>query len=620
MSLEGSSVISIEASEEGSANKLQQQQQGTNEGGSAILNLLKQGEKKKELEEKELLNKSLESGRYKKLDENEAEGDDNDDDNDDDDDLLPTGGSKETALRQWEVPQWSFLARGFQNASVQRYSPQELLALKNSPLATAPEELPPKSYYRLNAKVLRTGPGNNNTSYNNNRRGSGYNRHGNRNYDSTGTMGNFNLGRNSGGRGQGRNGRRRGRKYEEEVIPGLDKNAPAISNADDFEKWKAQMSMGIRGEKKEDRTASNVSTPAAHDESKNSVDSFFGLAARSTSSTVGEKSEPHDSKNSRFFSMFANESQPSTPLEEPSQKEPKGDVSKILSFLDRGQTPGEKVSTPKNISPPPGLAHPQQSTGRSQFFATPTGRSPQQQEQPDKNQEFQKQKQPQFPPGLGPQKQQHLVGSPLPQRENIDQQTASDQQQKQSVRGDTATPQDQKPASQAQQKSHSQQQQPSHPQQMSFQQPPPGLQGMPQIPPWMNANIPPNVRQQMLAQAQQQQRFMMPPPGMGIHLPPGIPQGMPPPQFQGGNANFVPQQQMRGNMPPQMMYPPQLNEHGIPMFLPPGMAPPSGHQQGRPQQQESQQQGQQQSQQQSQQQPPPGFYPGPPQGYIPTKR
>lgn len=539
----------------------------TNDGGNAILNLLKQGERNKEQEEKESMNiekNTSAQNQPQTVTATSAAEPQKEDEEERDPDLLPTGGSKHTATKKIVIEDWPFTIRDYTDGSITRYIPSELLRLRESPLVAPPEGLPPRDYYRPDAKVPQTQA----------RRG-GYGYQNARNYENTGAMGNFNLGRNGGRQQRNGNSRRnqRGRR-DEDMIPGLDRNAPAIGNADDFEKWKAQMSSGIRGSKKEEEGHGVV-----HEEPKNAVDSFFGMAARSTASQLDRNDTAEGAKNSRFFSMFAApeaSAQQTPPSQDVKSDEAKGDVSKLLSFLDRG----EKASEKEAANGPPGITTQGQSQPqRSQFFAQPSSPAPPQQK-------------PQFPPGLGPQNKQKQ-----PHGDSFLQSLMKDPSAHQS--GAHSNSQAMEPSNDKSgappQGSPSQDPQGQNPQNapksgQQFQQPPPGLQGLPQgMPPWMNPNLPPNMRQQFPPHG----RFMpmqgMPPQGMPQGMPPGIP-------YQG---QFP---------PPHMMYPPQMNDRGMPAFAPQGQ-----HQQGQ------QPQGQN-PQGQDDLRFPPGFFQGPPPGFMPVKR
>jgi hypothetical protein len=619
-SFEDPSIISMEPSQV-PPTTLYNSLKASNEGGNAILDLLKQGEKKKEEEEKESLNditKSLTDAETNRERES-LEGDEKDKD------MLPTGGSKSTQFKEIEATDWEFAKRDFRNTRVTRYLPSELLSLRHSPLVAPPEGLPLKSYYRLNAKMPQ------NTSR---RGGYGYQARGN--YD-TGAMGNFNLKNNRFSK-NGQNGRRSQRSRKQDDTLMFDRNAPAPENPDDFEKWRAQMKMERNGG---ETPRQEIATPT-HEEPRNAVDSFFGLAGNSLQARNDKHDFAEGAKNSRFFSMFS-APEPTTPQEESPKvdnKENKDGVSKILSFLDRGEK-AQADEQNSQVGPPPGLS--KQSEQGSQFFSHQNSPASQQA--------------PQFPPGLTPQ---HSDQPPHGESflKSLMKSTDSGSQQSPQLQPQQSTPeprQQQKSHQLPQQvpQQHQQPQQPQQPQQLlqgsntssgsakaspqqgpqiDSQRPsfsgPPGFQGMPPMPPWINPNMPPGMRQQFPPPPQG--RYIPMPQGMQLPqgvmpqgLPQGLPQGM---QFQ-GNGNFPPPPpHLRGNVPPHIMYPGQVNERGMPMFIGqgiPGQMPPPQGQQGQQQlgqQQPGQGQGQSQGQDSNRGLPPGLFQGPPPPGFMPAKR
>lgn len=561
---------------------------------NAILKFLREGEKKKEQEEKQEQKNDAAADISKTLAEAESKKQSEESD----------GGKYITPdrikNRKIEIEDWNFT---FKNENVIRYTPSQLLSIRESgDIPTADQlPLPNKDYYRFKNRLPqqhRRDWNSNTSSYNSN------NSNG-RNYDNTGAMGNFNLGKSGRGhnnnnssnnrhRGERRNNR--SKKHDDlEWLNEFDKDAPAAGSAEDFEKYKAR----VMNEEKKKR-GEVVEQP------KDKIESFFGVSAQST----GASSVGVDAKNSRFFSMFAKDESPQIPAREVHSESTTASSDNVSKFFGGGAAaaaaaavPGARSQTPLSQGSemqrsqffsqsgggapsgqaPPGLDRPAQGGSKDSFFMSLMGnkagdatqKSPSVTHSPQ-----QQQSTPQTPQAVPQTAAQGI--SQVPSQPQLQQLQHSQPQQQQLPQDGNMPDSKLPPGLQAgplpnfdagapppglQQGQfppkfngqRPQQGQVPFPQGISPQQLPPGLSPG-QIPPWINPQqLPPNMRQ-----FPPQGRFMppqgMPPQGMP---PQGFPPGMRPPQ----------------GIPPQMMF--QQGQGMPPMFMPPqgegdgrGGAPP----------------------------------------------
>lgn len=492
--------------------------------------------------------------------------------------------STKAARKEQELQNWKLDLGPYNNSDRLRYDMDFLYSLKDSSDNIVPSELPPKSYYRLKNKPPQRANWSGN-QYNNNNNYNGRNNY-NEGGQSTGAMGNFNLGKKTHDRGfnrYGNNNNRRGnrdhrhKKHDEDDhwLAELEKDEPAGGSAEDFEKWRAKMKLAERKRRGEVVEESEEPASAKSGEPKNSIDSFFSLAKPTLNKTQSSSSAntPDNSKNSKFFSFFQPES--GSVKEERSAETPGNDgVSKILSLLDSGEKnakAGSNASTPQVSN-----ASPSQSSLQSQ-----TPQQPQQQQRSQFN--FQSSGSPAGNPNLPPGLPQPQVApgnkdsffmslmSKGPEQGRSDSNVAS---QSPRISGDSTTqksaqpkveqstpvlpPGLQAPPGLPQQSSGQQQQQsqqglgqnqPMIPPMFQNaanrnQGPPPGFNPQ-QLPPWLTQQFPPNMPNMP------QGRFMPPPMPNGSGFPPqvrqdgSVPSNIPPPMFyprgdQGGQQNAPP--------------------------------------------------------------------------------
>lgn len=495
--------------------------------------------------------------------------------------------------REFHIEDWDF---EFTNQDLVRYLPSQLLQIRSSALIKTPENLPPKSFYRLR---------NNNNNNNNNNNGRSRQNYNSRNFtDGTGSMGNFNLGKKHHNNDRGHNNRRGKGRYNkkndvESWLEQFETGGPA-GNADDFEKWKSRINNEERRKRGEFVPEQLETNEDSEGSAKNTIDSFFSSGGLNS---IKSNQTSTQNKNSKFFSFFKPEEQQSN---QDSINSNKDGVSKILSFLDKGEQSAPAESDNQAQSSEPQLS-PQQS--RSQFnFANMNNNAAA--AQPTSS----SQQTPQFPPGLNSSEQN---------------QTPKESGAKDSFFMSLLQKNDNKPEPEAQLpktvKSDISLQQPA---------PKPGLQKQNSFPaqpsqPQQQPQQPPQQQQAQPQQLQKDQRLQGFPPG--FQIPPGFP---PPPGFQnpqglqrnqlppGGFENNNEKMQQQNSLPPgfpnqgvalppwlagqQMgMPPPNFQQFQLPngQFLPPpngnlrpGLAPPHLRQQG----------GQPKQGQQQQQQPPQG--------------
>lgn len=476
--------------------------------------------------------------------------------------------STKAARKEQELENWKLDLGPYNDPDRLRYNMDFLYSLKDSSDNIVPPELPPKSYYRLKNKPLQranwTGNQYNNNNNNNNNGGrNNYNEGG----QSTGAMGNFNLGKKTHDRGfnrygnNGNNNNRRGHRHkkhdeDDNWIAELEKDEPAGGSAEDFEKWKAKMKLAERKRRGEVVEETEGTASAKSGEPKNSIDSFFSLAKPTLNKTQSSSSAntPDNSKNSKFFSFFKPESGP-TKEERPTEASGNDGVSKILSLLDSGEKnakAGSNASTPQVSN-----ASPLQPSMQSQ---TPQQSLPQQQQQQQRSQfSFQNTGSPggnpTLPPGL-PQSTNQGQGVPgnkdsffMSLMSKAPEQGRSDSNnntaaQSPSVSSDVGT-------------------------QRSVQ--PKAEQSTPKLPPGLQA--PPGLSQQSSGQQQQQQQSQQGQQGLGQNQP------MIPPLFQnGGNRNQGPTQGPPPGFNPQQLppwltqrFPPNMPNMAQGRFMPPPM-------------------------------------------------
>lgn len=545
------------------------------------------------------------------------------------DDESTNAQSKELELEDWKLE-----LGPYNNNERLRYSMDYLYSLKDSSDNVVPQDLPPKSYYRLKNKPIQRTNWSGNQYNNNNGNYNGRNNY-NEGGPATGSMGNFNLNKKPHDRGFNRygnnnnNNRRNNRDHrhkkqddDDSWLAELEKDEPAGGSAEDFEKWKAKIKLAERKRRGEivDEEEITPSSTQRSEENKNTIDSFFSVAKPSTKSGGSSNAgTPDVTKNSKFFSFFKPESGPAKDEQSSGQQSSGNDgVSKILSLLDSGEKnakAGSNNSTPllTKASPlqSPQVQSQQPQQGRTQFnFQQPSSGQPQPPQQPSSSA-------PVLPPGLAPPSNQGLPAGGSkdsffmsllnrgPESAKIDS-TPNAQSPKVSTndsKQSPSLPNQEQPRSSLPPGLQGPPGLPQQNQQQHSQQP--GLQGQPMIPPqFQNGQnrgqgqmppVPPGFNPQQL------------PPWLAQQFPPNLPQGgrfMPPPPPNG--MGFPPQMRQNGppgasNIPPHLLYPQGAQQGGQsnpPVFYPPFGAPNPD--------------GQHQQQQQQQQRFPPGFFNGPP--------
>jgi hypothetical protein len=491
--------------------------------------------------------------------------------------------------REFLIEDWDF---EFVNQTLTRYLPSQLLDIRKTSKIITPENLPPKSFYRLRSN-------NNNNNSNNNNSRNRQNNYNSRNFaDGTGSMGNFSLDRRGHNeRGHHNNNRRaRGRnnkKTDDLWLEQFEGDGPA-GNADDFEKWKAKINSEERKKRGEVLPEQAQSLEGEEISSKNSIDSFFGsaggLSAIKASQSAANTSQ---NKNSKFFSFFKPGQSDQQPDQDPTNSNKDG-VSKILSFLDKGE---QSALSEKN-------------EGNAQFQQSSLPSSTHQNNGPSSRSQFNFNNMsgspavnpatPQFPPGLGPSSEhqakpslaheQQKSQNPKPEGSKdsffmslLQKTDATSDEQRSSTAPQKSQPQrDSKNSSPlpSKQHQHQQQLQPGSKSDQQKQQsfPSQSLQQPPQQDPRSLQGFPPG--------------FQVPPgfPPPGFPAPQGLPRSQLPPGFENSNNGKLPSNgpppgfPAQGGLPPWLagqqmgIPPPHLQQFQLPngQFLPPpnGSLPP----------------------------------------------